>query len=70
MSIKKVHDKQPKNFEFNSKNLILAGSNDDKDLIPSPGGQDLCSTKIVIIWMVTDTKQLLNGCQAVETKLG
>ena len=34
------------------------------------GGRDLYVTKIVTVWSVTDTKQLLNGCQAVKNKIG
>ena len=34
------------------------------------GGQDLYVTKIVTVWMATDTKQLLDGCQVVENKIG
>ena len=34
------------------------------------GGQNLYVTKIVTVRIVTDTKQLLNGCQAVENKIG
>ena len=34
------------------------------------GGQGLYATKIVTVWMVTGTKQLINGCQAVENKIG
>ena len=33
-------------------------------------GQDLYVTKIVTVWTVTGTKQLLNGCQVVENKIG
>ena len=34
------------------------------------GGQVLYVTKTVIVWVVTDTKQMLNGCQVVENKIG
>ena len=34
------------------------------------GGQDLYVKKIVIAWLATDTKQLLNGCQVVENTIG
>ena len=34
------------------------------------GGQDFYVTKIVTVWLATDTKQLLNGCQVVESKIG
>ena len=34
------------------------------------GGQDFYVTKIVTVWLATDTKQLLNGCQVVENKIG
>ena len=34
------------------------------------GGQSLYVTKIVTVWLTTDTKQLLNGCQVVENKIG
>ena len=34
------------------------------------GDQDLYVKKIVIVWLATDTKQLLNGCQVVENKIG
>ena len=39
-------------------------------VVKMKGGQDLYVTKIVIVWLVTDTKQLLNGCQAVKKKIG
>ena len=32
--------------------------------------QDLYVTKIVTVWLVTDTEQLLNGCQMVKSKIG
>ena len=34
------------------------------------GDQDLYVKKIVAAWLATDTKQLLNGCQVVENKIG
>ena len=34
------------------------------------GDQHLYVKKIVIAWLATDTKQLLNGCQAVKKKIG
>ena len=34
------------------------------------GGQGDLVTKIVTAWMATNTKQLLNGCQVVENKIG
>ena len=34
------------------------------------GGQDFYVTKIVTVWLATDTRQLLNGCQVVENKIG
>ena len=33
------------------------------------GCQSAYATKIVTIWTVTGPKQLLNGCQAVKTRL-
>ena len=33
------------------------------------GGQDFYVTKIVTVWLATDTKQLLNGCQVVKKKI-
>ena len=55
----------PKDFNFNKVTV-----NNKKYLIPSPGGHNLYVTKIVIVWRATDTKQLLNGCQVVENKIG
>ena len=34
------------------------------------GGQGFYVTKIVTVWTVTDTKQLLNRCQAVKREIG
>ena len=34
------------------------------------GGHALYVTNIVTAWLATDTKQLLNGCQVVENKIG
>ena len=34
------------------------------------GGQGLYVTNIVTVWTATGTKQLLNGCQVVENKIG
>ena len=34
------------------------------------GGQDFYVTKIVTVWLATDTKLRLNGCQAVRNKIG
>ena len=34
------------------------------------GGQSVYSTKIVTVWTVTGPKQLVNGCQVVENKIG
>ena len=34
------------------------------------GGQDFYVTKIVTVWLATDTKQLLNRCQAVKNRIG
>ena len=49
---------------------MITKSNNKKHFIPSPGGQDPYVTKIEIVWMATDTKQVLKGCQAVENKIG
>ena len=42
----------------------------DYGIMYSTGYQDLYAKKIVIVWTVIDIKQLLNGCQVVENKIG